>query len=372
MVYVHIPFCRSHCVYCGFYSELLRLDGGGSEFVDALLREIALTEADFATGGIQTLYFGGGTPSLLDSGQLAAIVGALADKGLYDKDKCVEFTMEMNPDDIVRKGSGYLDELRRIGVNRVSMGVQSFDDAVLRRMGRRHNAEEAVRAYEMLRGEGFDNISIDLIIGFTDRFDPFSLRDSLCSLSCLPQHISCYQLSVESGSGLEKMLSGGKFSLPGEDECASQYEALCSLLQDFGYEHYEISNWALGPFRSRHNSAYWTHVPYVGFGPGAHSFDSHRRYWNHPDLKAYVGAAGKGDFSLVRGEEVLTDEQFLEESIMLGLRTSDGIRPELLHPSKYSTAMESGVLTASKTVRGNICIAPDRWIVSDDIVASLI
>lgn len=372
MVYVHIPFCRSHCTYCGFYSELFRLGDEGSEFVDALCREIALTDSGFAAGSVQTLYFGGGTPSLLDAESLGSIVGALAAKGLYDRDECVEFTMEVNPDDIVRKGAVYLDKLRRAGVNRVSMGVQSFDDAVLRRMGRRHNAEEAVKAYEMLHKAGFDNISIDLIIGFSDRFDPSSVRASLCSLSCLPQHVSCYELSIESGSGLEKMLAKGLFSLPDEEECAAQYEALCALLQDLGYEHYEISNWALGPHRSRHNSSYWTHAPYIGFGPGAHSFDGRRRYWNTPDLKAYIDAADKGDFFPVRGEEALTEEQILEEEIMLGLRTSDGIPPEILHPKKYRAAMESGLLTASKTLQGNVCISEGSWIVSDDVIAGLV
>lgn len=372
MVYVHIPFCRNKCIYCGFYSELLRLGDGGSEFVDALRREIATTDADFASRSARTLYFGGGTPSLLSAQQLAAIVDALAAKGLYDRQKCLEFTMEVNPDDIVSGGAAYLDSLRNIGVNRVSMGVQSFDDTVLRRMGRRHNGAEAVKAYEMLRSAGFDNISIDLIIGFSQSFDPSSVHSALCGLSGLPQHVSCYELSIESGSGLEKMLSRGKFSIPGEEECAAQYEELCSLMQSLGYEHYEISNWALGPHRSSHNSAYWTHEPYVGFGPGAHSFDSRRRYWNNPDLKAYLDAAAKGDFSPVRGEEALTAEQLLEEKIMLGLRTADGIPPNLLDPSKCRSAMESGVLEASKTVPGNVRIAARHWIVSDSIIASLV
>ncbi len=394
-IYVHIPFCRTHCIYCGFYSELLRDARGSERFVDALCREIESTGVEACgTGGpegllspwrqgggpaakrwegllpgplccrlesLDTLYFGGGTPSLLTLEQMERIVSALGE-GPWE-----EFTVELNPDDVVKGGQTYADGLGRLGVNRISMGVQSFDDAVLKRMGRRHNASEAVRAYEILRRSGFDNISLDFIFGFIQGMDADALGKRIDSLpGGPPEHISCYQLSIEEGSGLEKMESRGIYSIPDDDECERQYYSLCDILGSRGYEHYEISNWSQPGRRSRHNSSYWNHTPYVGFGPGAHSlFVDEGRYvrrWNNPDLRAYVAAAGSGSFADVRGEETLTPGQIGEERIMLGLRTSDGV------PS--SLVVENASLAAS-SVQGNVRIPEGRWFVSDAIISDL-
>lgn len=374
MIYIHVPFCASHCTYCAFYSELLRpgcAEGSDARYVDALCREIE-AESAFPCGGTETLYFGGGTPSLLSVAQVERILEALRDSGLVSTPE--EITFEVNPEDIVRKGPEYADGLRKAGINRISMGVQSFDDVILCRMGRRHRNAQSAEAYRILRGSGFDNISIDLIFGFAQELDMEKLRSDFldfCGAS-LPQHVSFYQLAVEEGSGLEKMLDRGLWSLPDDNACSEYYADICSFMSSFGYEHYEISNWAMPSRRSRHNSGYWKHVPYLGLGPGAHSFSMGEkpvRRWNNPDLSAYLAAAQAGDFTPVRGQETLSPEQIRGESIFLGLRTSDGIPPELLGADKLSHERGDIVLCPDT---GRMRIPEDKWFVSDNIIRNLI
>ena len=376
-----------------------------------------------------TLYFGGGTPSLLSPEQLSRIRETLDETGWTvdagGASTVGEFTVEVNPDDIARGGCEYVGGLRRLGVSRISMGVQSFDDTVLKRMGRRHNAAQAIQAYAILREVGFDNISLDFIFGFTDHFDVSAWKKQLKALpGGLPEHISCYQLSIEEGSGLEKMVGRGIFAVPADEVCEKQYYDICAALDGLGYEHYEISNLARrasasdpfpvspsslspqSPYRSRHNSAYWNHTPYIGFGPGAHSLlvspggsaDSDTRgqtamirRWNNPDIKAYIAAAGllnvasgtSEGFSSVRGSETLTPGQILEEKIMLGLRTSDGIDEEWLRRNvkgeRLSEFLDRGFLCRvtgrdeDKTGHpGRIRIPESRWFVSDSIISDLI
>lgn len=373
-IYVHIPFCRTHCTYCGFYSELLRAAQGSESFVEALCREISTSDNPVEYGR-KTLYFGGGTPSLLGVDQMERIVKTLGNNGVIE-----EFTVEVNPDDVVNGGLPYLEGLRRIGVNRISMGIQSFDDTALKRMGRRHDSGEAVRAYALLREAGFDNLSLDFIFGFSDKFDVRDWVSRLMSLpGGLPEHLSCYQLSIEEGSGLEKMLSRGLFDVPSDEECRNQYDAICFALASLGYEHYEISNWAKPGFRSRHNCSYWNHTPYAGFGPGAHSLfvvpgvtgTKYIRRWNNPSLRDYLAADQNRDFAVVRGSETLTPEQVAQERVMLGLRTSDGIlRREAASEEKISKFEAEGLLVPSE-IAGNIRIPESKWFVSDDIISDL-
>jgi len=380
-IYIHIPFCKSHCTYCGFYSELLPC-GQGSEavvgtFVEALCREIK--QEEFRIG--DTVYFGGGTPSVLSLTQLERILDTL---GAATHNN-LEITIEVNPDDIVRKGEEYAAGLRNMGFNRVSMGVQSLDDTLLRRMGRRHDAAEAVKACQMLRDAGFENISVDFIFGFEQGTPPI---DRWLESLGHPEHVSCYQLSIEQGSGLEKMISHGKYNMPSDEECAQQYAQICELLESLGYEHYEISNWARrdandskkpSSLRSRHNSSYWDHTPYMGFGPGAHSMcvsddGAVVRRWNRDDLKAYILAAKNGNFAPVRDQETLSAQQVIQESIMLGLRTGEGIPAELLDPLTLSRALSEGVLVPCENVSASaprVRIPQSKWFVSDDIILSL-
>lgn len=361
MIYVHIPFCKSFCTYCGFYSET---SACYDRYVEALLGEIDSRKSEFdVTMDVNTLYIGGGTPSVMPLPMLCRVVEALKDEsGSRNFD---EFTVELNPEDVIQRGEAYAEALLGMGVTRASMGVQSFDDAVLRWMNRRHDAETAVRAYRILEKSGFRNISIDLIFGLPE-LGPDSQPKHSVSLSghfpghrgkdgyvpllderlwretilraldisasgMLPSHISAYQLSVEPDSALDGMIADGRCREASEESCARQYEILCEELSAAGYHHYEISNFALPGMEARHNSAYWRHVPYVGLGPGAHSLsilpDGHRcRSWNSPDLKLYLETFAP----LVQrdtgcsGQETLSPVQLGIENVMLGLRTSRG------------------------------------------------
>ena len=269
MIYVHIPFCRSFCVYCDFFRCPLPCSPGVREdiIIEDYAREIC-REAEkrrdeiAATAAVNTLYIGGGTPSVLPLPYLARIADACGGRH-YE-----EWTVEVNPDDITPE---YARGLRELGVNRVSMGVQSLDDGMLRWMNRRHDADGARRAYRLLREAGFDNISVDVIFG-VGGMSPEMLETTVRELlEWRPEHISAYQLSVEEGSALGRMAREGRYTELPDEACAAQYQLLCRLLSAAGYEHYEISNWALPGRRAIHNSAYWTRAPYVGLGPGAHS-----------------------------------------------------------------------------------------------------
>ncbi len=381
MIYVHIPFCRSLCTYCGFYSEVAAKcrkaeDAGRQEelfgrFADALEAEVRMRGQEI-TDERNTLYIGGGTPSVLPLSVYERLLSALRESGHGGPFE--EFTFEVNPEDIVEKGEDYVRGLMWLGVNRISMGVQSFDDGILKFMNRRHNAAVAREAYAILENAGIGNISIDLIFGLPQLSDAQwtdTLADALAISPSgrLPQHISAYQLSVEPGSMLDRLVGKGRFEEATEELCQRQYRMLCEALSAAGYSHYEISNFAQPGYAAVHNSAYWTHIPYVGFGPGAHSFVGSERQWNLPDLKAYIADPGS-----VREYETLDDEQLALEKIMLALRTSDGIEASFLEEhcdrGALARAMEIGALVRSDDCR--IRIPESRFFVSDGIIADIV
>ena len=386
MIYVHIPFCRSFCTYCDFYSEVAakcrkaddeqRQDRLFGSFSNALADEARMRGHEISDD-VNTLYIGGGTPSVLPLSAFRTLLDALADAGhggSYD-----EFTVEVNPEDIVEKGEAYVEGLLNMGVNRISMGVQSFDDGILRFMNRRHDAATARKAYAVLENAGVGNISIDLIFGLPQLSDQQWSDTLKCALDIssrgiLPQHISSYQLSVEPGSMLARMVEKGTWTEASDELCERQYAMLCSVLSDAGYNHYEISNFARPGFEAVHNSAYWRHVPYVGLGPGAHSFFQRPscrcvRQWNSPDLRAYIG-----DPMSVQEYESLDEEQLILERIMLGLRTSAGIPESWLreHCNLHSLdrAFSAGDLVM--TPDGNARIPESRFFVSDRIIADIV
>ncbi|MBQ7019535.1 MAG: radical SAM family heme chaperone HemW [Bacteroidales bacterium] len=400
MIYVHIPFCRSFCTYCDFYSEVAAKCRSFGRFADALVKEIE-HRANEITDDVNTLYIGGGTPSVLPLDVLERILDALrrcGHGGPYD-----EFTVEVNPEDIVEKGPGYVEGLLKLGVNRISMGVQSFDDGILKFMNRRHDAETARKAYAILEGAGVENISIDLIFGLPQLSDvqwqdTLDKALSISGTGRLPKHISSYQLSVEPGSMLARLVEKGRFEEASEELCERQYSMLCAALRDAGYRHYEISNFALPGYEARHNSAYWKHVPYVGFGPGAHSLvspqsvspiapegayglrsvESHySRTWNEADLNRYLE-----DPMGVRDGEELTRGQVVMERIMLALRTSEGIPEEFLRmhcaPHELEHALACGNLVRIPDCHGTadapcrLRIPEDRFFVSDSIIPNLV
>lgn len=397
MIYIHFPFCKSFCTYCDFYS--VRGKDRIAQYTQSLLREISLRKVFLCQcSSPATLYVGGGTPSLWPVEQLgeavAAVSAALREEaadygrscgalrrgrdtlalaggtaggggrgglcgapggggravpgtwdGRGDAGIFAEFTVEVNPDDVTE---AYALALRRLGVNRVSMGVQSFSDRSLRWMARRHSPEGAVEAFRVLRSAGFDNISLDLIFGY----DPVAWGSGSSSdeelmqlwsddldavLRLRPEHISAYQMGIEEGSVLGEMAAAGRYREPSDELCAAQYALLQQRLASAGYLQYEVSNFSLPGRRALHNSGYWDRSPYIGLGPGAHSFDGdRRRCWNVPDLDRYIAAFGGGSayrdcaVSSVVSEETLTDEDVLTETIMLGLRTVDGLPLDVL------------------------------------------
>ena len=426
MIYVHVPFCRSFCTYCDFYSEVatrcrkaeeaLKQEALFEDFAQALACEVR-TRAGEISDDVNTLYIGGGTPSVLPLSAFQTLLDALESVGHggpYD-----EFTVEVNPEDIVERGVPYVKGLLALGVNRISMGVQSFDDTILKFMNRRHDAETARKAYAILEEAGVRNISIDLIFGLpqlssSQWAETLKKALSISSRGVLPQHISSYQLSVEPGSMLARLVEKGKWAEASDELCQEQYSALCSVLAEAGYNHYEISNFAQPGHEAVHNSAYWRHVPYVGFGPGAHSYKSQlsqelpsdmpevvrrlpKRQWNLPDLQAYIEAgksalvqSGAADpascdpFASVREGETLDEEQFALERLMLGLRTSAGVPESFIRSHCDSQAivhaLAAGHLELADSVLPAADIAaqepylriPERhFFISDAIIADL-
>ena len=311
-LYIHIPFCKKRCLYCDFFSTTLL--ERREEYVEALLKEIAMRR-DEAGEPIQTVYIGGGTPSTLDAADIEKIVRAV---GLQEAE---EVTMEMNPGDATRE---YLQALRQTGINRLSIGIQSFQDELLQLIGRRHNAQQAIDAVRMAQEVGFDNISVDLMYALPIQTMTQWEADIETALSLDVQHISSYGLMYEEGTALTKMMENGELEAIDEDTENAMYDRLCERLKQAGFVHYEVSNFALPGREAKHNSNYWNGTPYIGVGAGAHSYIGKVRSWNPDDLEAYI--QGIKDGSLKRESETLSDEDLYNEQIMLGLRTSKGCR----------------------------------------------
>ena len=382
MIYVHIPFCRSFCTYCDFYSEVASRCSRDEQqkfamFSQALSKE-AVGRAGEISDQVNTLYIGGGTPSVLPLSVFDTLLRTLKDCGHAGPFE--EFTVEVNPEDIVEKGEAYVEGLLNLGVNRISMGVQSFDDGILRWMNRRHDSQTARKAYNILEESGVPNISIDLIFGLSQLTDSqwnetLDKALGISSKGRLPHHISSYQLSVEPGSALARLVDRGEWEEASEELCERQYAMLCSRLSEAGYHHYEISNFAQQGYEAVHNSAYWNHVPYVGLGPGAHSFISKAsRQWNEADLGLYLRAGESGDFSIIQGGERLTEEQLVLEHIMLGLRTSAGLPEAYLRANCDVQALDQAIACGNLVRRsdGAIRIPESRFFVSDSIITSLV
>lgn len=316
-LYIHIPFCRSKCIYCDFYSVGERL-ALWPDYVDALLAEAAARADELAAEPVSTIYIGGGTPSLLPASEFARLSeGLLKLAGPVE-----EFTVEVNPDDVTVQ---LADVWQKCGVNRVSMGVQSFVDSELSVIGRRHDAAAAIHAFELLRSR-FHNISLDLMFGLPGQtIDSFRYSVEK-ALQLRPEHISAYSLMYEERTALTRLRDAGKIEEASEVDSNQMFELLTSMLTDAGYEQYEISNYARPGFRSRHNSSYWRGERYIGLGPAAHSYDgTNLRSANRHDVKAYINyrLAGRGETP--RESELLSDDELREEMIMTRLRTREGI-----------------------------------------------
>ncbi len=319
-LYIHIPFCKSRCIYCGFYSTTafeLR-----QQYTDALCREIA----DRASGSISTIYLGGGTPSQLTLPQLHQIFDTIYKYNKVEKD--AEVTIEVNPDDVTEELAAALPAL---SVNRVSMGAQTFDDERLAFLHRRHTSRQVGEAIDRLRKAGISNISIDLMYGFPEETLTSWQQDISTALSLDVEHLSAYCLMIEEGTPLYRM----QISPIDEELERTMYELLMDRLEAAGYEHYEISNWGLSPrplqreresrsYRSRHNSSYWNQTPYIGIGAAAHSYDGQCcRRWNISDIRRYIDGIRQG--TCVYEEEWLDEDTRYNDCVTVALRTCEGI-----------------------------------------------
>ena len=312
-IYLHIPFCYKRCDYCDFFKTTnITLK---NEFLKVLEKEISKNDLFLKNEDIETIYFGGGTPSVLKGDDVEKILGLILSK-INNSKNLKEITFELNPDD----GSiGYLKTLKETGINRLSIGIQSFDDRLLKLLNRRHNARQAKEAVSNARKAGFENISIDLMYGLPG-MDAETWRKSIdTALMLHVEHISAYHLTYEPGTIFADKLRRGIFSEMNEEESVEQFGLLIDKLVSAGYEHYEISNFSLPGRRSLHNSSYWYGKKYIGFGPAAHSFDGKKRWWNVSNMNKYL----KGDF--IEKEEELTVTDRYNELIMLKLRISEGV-----------------------------------------------
>jgi len=315
-IYIHIPFCKTLCAYCDFYHIIAPQDE--QPFVNALLKEAELQKEYTGNQKISTLYIGGGTPSALPVSSLKKILGRIF--SLYDVDKDCEITVEINPDDVSRE---YLEQLKETEINRISVGIQSWRDADLKLMNRRHNSSQAAKALEEIFSAGYGNVTIDLIYGIPGMTSAAWLSNLDLSFRFDIKHLSAYHLTIEPGTLFGKMKEKGLLSETDEEESNLQFNLLIEKASDAGFIHYEISNFGKPGFFSIHNSNYWKQVNYIGLGPSAHSFNGYSRQWNVRDVKKYIKALNSGTLMFER--EDLNKRIRFNEYIMTSLRTMWGI-----------------------------------------------
>ena len=339
-LYVHIPFCKRRCLYCDFFSTTLL--ERKEPYLQAVLTEIAERKNE-ASEPIRTIYIGGGTPSTLEPTDLARIIEAIGTKDAQ------EITMELNPGDATPQT---MHALREAHINRLSIGIQSFQDDLLSLIGRRHNAQQAIEAVRMAQEAGFDNISIDLMYALPTQTMQQWQADIQTALSLHVQHISTYGLMYEEGTPLTRQRDEGVLTPIDEDTENAMYDFLCDQLAHEGWTHYEVSNFAVPGYEAKHNSAYWDATPYIGIGAGAHSYIGNVRSWNPDDLDAYIH--GILAHNLLRESETLTERDIYNEYIMLGLRTAKGISTTRLKAEYNETILDftrDGMLTLTRDKR---------------------
>lgn len=314
-IYIHVPFCQSRCIYCDFYSTVYGEDFK-DRYVERLLKEMADRKNE-VDSHVDTIYVGGGTPSCLHTGRIEKMMNHLIQNfSLADNP---EITLEANPDDVT---PSFVKQLVDIGINRVSLGVQTFDDECLRFIRRRHSSHQAVKAVHSLVENGIDNVSIDLIFGFPNESVESWEKDLKQALSLPVKHLSAYSLMFEEGTLLTHMRDGGQIDEIDEDLSLRMYDVLLDMTEKKGMEHYEISNFSYPGFRSHHNSKYWMGAPYVGFGPGAHSFNGvNVRRSNNSDLKSYIQSSDEVPHEI----EILGADELCDEFVFTSLRTKEGL-----------------------------------------------
>ena len=315
-IYIHIPFCKRRCIYCDFFSTTQ--SEKKAEYVHALVRELEMRKDYVGDEEIETIYLGGGTPSQLSQEELEEIFAYIYK--VYKVTPDAEITLEANPDDLT---PDFLALLKELPFNRISMGVQSFNDTQLKRLGRRHDAAKARQAVANARSAGYSNISIDLIFALPGSTIDEWEHDLESAIALRPDHLSAYNLTYEEGTPMHRALERGDFTELSEEDNITQFQMLISRLKEAGYSHYEISNFALPGRESRHNSSYWNDTPYIGCGAAAHSYNGTSRQWNIADIQEYIKGIENGNpvFEI----EELTEEERYNDTILTRLRTAEGI-----------------------------------------------
>ncbi|MDE6643777.1 MAG: radical SAM family heme chaperone HemW [Muribaculaceae bacterium] len=367
MLYIHIPFCHSKCAYCDFYSSARR-PVDADDYIDALITEFKLRYSEISN--YPTIYIGGGTPSSLNDIQIERLVKAIGE--LININELKEFTIEMNPEDVT---SDRLRFYKSLGINRVSMGIQSFNDAELKRVGRRHSSEQAFKAVSAIKNSGLI-FSCDLIYGLPEQ-TPESWKDSLNKLlSFEPHHFSAYLLSYEEGTALWRMREKGLITEADEDTVYTYYNILTETVSQHGYDHYEISNFARPDFHAIHNSGYWDGQPYVGLGASAHSFDGKARRYNPSDAAEYVNALKSGKLYVEIEDENEVDHT--NDCIITRLRTNQGLsindiptRFQSEFKTQATPLVNSGQLTFNPN-QNRYYIPEQNWLKADAIMRELL
>ena len=362
-LYIHIPFCSSRCIYCDFYSTTNSNDLQ-ERYVNAILKEFSLRKDYLHDHKIETVYIGGGTPTILKHEFIERLCNNL-------KVVPKEFTIECNPDDITPL---LAKTLYNVGINRISMGVQTFSDQRLKFLRRRHNTQQVFTAIKTLRETGFQNISIDLMFGFPSQTITEWLEDLNTAISLNVEHISSYSLMYEEGTPLYTMLKQKQIKENSEETCVKMFEVLLDKLEAANYEHYEISNFAKSGHRSLHNSSYWNGTEYIGLGAAAHSYNTLSRQWNISNLKEYITNIEKGH--IPAETEKIDDDTRYNDIITTALRTREGINLEKLD-NKYRNHIinnaQKSIAAGHLRIKGNqLQLTKQGIFVSDDIMSDLI
>ncbi|MEE9372453.1 MAG: radical SAM family heme chaperone HemW [Saprospiraceae bacterium] len=330
-IYIHIPFCKKACHYCNFhFSTSMKYK---SEMIEAICLELSSRADEFSREEVNTIYFGGGTPSLMSQKEVSLLLSTIYDH--YQISQSLEVTIEANPDDL---DYSILEELKRSGINRLSIGIQSFSDDLLYQMNRVHTGDESEQSVQKAKQIGFENISIDLIFGLPELTNNLWQETLSQAIDLEVQHLSCYNLTLEENTALWHFVNNNKMTLPKENDQESQFFYAHDFLASQGYNHYEISNYSLLGAQSKHNSNYWNRTAYMGVGPSAHSYQSNRRRWNINNNSKYMKAI-LGDFDYF-DEEILSKQNQFNEIIMLGLRTATGVSKSILNHYDYSKTTE--------------------------------
>lgn len=365
-LYIHIPFCRKACHYCNFhFSTSLRLK---DDLLQALHEEIALREPEGAGIVFETIYFGGGTPSLLSAAELGALMEQIARH--YQLGRSTEVTLEANPDDLDERA---LQSLHAIGINRLSIGIQSFRDEDLRSLNRSHDASQAKACLHQAKHAGFTSLNADLIYGIPGLEDEGLLENVRHLVEAGVDHVSAYALTVEPRTALDHFVRKGTSPAPDEEQTARQFELLRAALHAAGFEHYEISNWALPGRHSRHNTSYWQGSPYLGFGPSAHSFDGVSRSWNVAHNPRYIESIRQGQPE--RETETLRPEDHYNEYVMTRLRTQWGCLTEDIAPEFRDHFLAGIALAEAKGMvireNGAFVLSPTGRLFADRVASDL-